>query len=163
MLLGRKPIQARLIFTSCIRCPLLLSGAQTYILITEQVFTIGDMPKQDLQKLPYTLFQNTRKDEVRFAHVFSLLAGRWSRQNDPAILQSSAWCSSTAFLRSQHNRRRRKRDCSCWLALGNMPGFIGRLRAVRRVAQPSVQGFCSCGIRKTSLRQRLHSTATLFT
>ncbi len=75
MLLDRKPIQARLIFTSCIRCPLLLSGAQTYILITEQVFTIGDMPKPDLQKLPYTLFQNTRKDEMRFAHVFSLLAG----------------------------------------------------------------------------------------
>lgn len=33
------------------------------------------MPKQDLQKLPYTLFQNTRKDEMRFSHVFSLLAG----------------------------------------------------------------------------------------
>ena len=41
MLSGRKPIQARLICTSCILCPLLLSGAQTYTLFTRSCRTAG--------------------------------------------------------------------------------------------------------------------------
>ena len=43
-------------------------------LIAEQILTIGDIPKQDLQKFQHALFQNNRTDEVRSAHVFSLLA-----------------------------------------------------------------------------------------
>ena len=43
-------------------------------LIAEQILTIGDIPKQDLQKFQHVLLQNNRADEVRPAHVFSLLA-----------------------------------------------------------------------------------------
>ena len=43
-------------------------------LIAEQILAIGDIPKQDLQKFQHALFRNNRTDEVRSAHVFSLLA-----------------------------------------------------------------------------------------
>ena len=34
--------------------------------IAEQILTIGDIPKQDLQEFQHAFFQNNRVDEVRF-------------------------------------------------------------------------------------------------